>query len=78
MSRRKAIIRVPLALLLLLLFSVPFSAQEAYDVRANYEKSEYQIPMRDGVKLFTVVYSPRDKSKKYPILLNRTPYSVGP
>ncbi|MER3427058.1 MAG: X-Pro dipeptidyl-peptidase [Pyrinomonas sp.] len=78
MKRSPAIIRVPLALLLLLCFSVSFSAQEAYDVRANYEKSEYQIPMRDGVKLFTVVYAPRDKSKKYPILLNRTPYSVGP
>ncbi|MCO4291250.1 CocE/NonD family hydrolase [Solitalea sp. MAHUQ-68] len=44
----------------------------------NYDKNEYQIAMRDGKKLFTVVYSPKDKSKKYPFLLNRTPYSVGP
>jgi putative CocE/NonD family hydrolase len=70
-------------LVLLALFSVHVTAQQqaasaASEVRASYEKSEYQIPMRDGVKLFTVVYSPRDKSRKYPILLNRTPYSVGP
>ncbi|CDM65259.1 CocE/NonD family hydrolase [Pyrinomonas methylaliphatogenes] len=70
-------------LVLLALFSVHVTAQQqaasaASEVRASYEKSEYQIPMRDGVKLFTVVYSPRDKSKKYPILLNRTPYGVGP
>jgi len=44
----------------------------------NYTKKEYRIPMRDGVKLFTAVYSPRDKSITYPILLRRTPYSVGP
>jgi uncharacterized protein len=47
-------------------------------VRASYEKHEYRIPMRDGVKLFTVVYTPRDTSQSYPIMMNRTPYSVGP
>jgi putative CocE/NonD family hydrolase len=36
------------------------------------------VPMRDGVKLCTVVYSPRDTSVEYPILLTRTPYSAGP
>jgi putative CocE/NonD family hydrolase len=52
--------------------------QLAFDVKANYAKTEVQIPMRDGVKLFTSIYAPRDTSKKYPILLNRTPYSVSP
>lgn len=50
-------------------------------VRANYSKYEYKIPMRDGVKLFTAVYIPKDlaaESKKYPILLERTPYNVAP
>jgi len=47
-------------------------------VRDYYEKTEVTVPMRDGKKLFTVIYSPKDKSKKYPILLNRTPYTVGP
>ncbi len=44
----------------------------------DYEKFEYMIPMRDGVKLFTSVYVPIDRSEKYPILMNRTPYSVAP
>jgi len=47
-------------------------------VRANYTKFEYRIPMRDGVKLFTSVYVPKDDGQKYPILLSRTPYSVAP
>lgn len=36
------------------------------------------IAMRDGVKLFTSVYTPKDLSREYPIMLNRTCYSVGP
>ena len=49
-------------------------------IRANYTKSEVKIRMRDGVELFTSIYTPNDPdpSKKYPILLMRTPYSVGP
>ncbi len=45
-------------------------------MREHYEKSEYQISMRDGIKLFTVVYMPKDKSKTYPILMNRTCYNA--
>jgi putative CocE/NonD family hydrolase len=45
-------------------------------VRENYDKFEYKIAMRDGVHLFTVVYVPKDHSKKYPILLNRTCYNA--
>lgn len=48
------------------------------DVRARYTKYEYMVPMRDGVKLFTSVYVPKDQSTTYPILLTRTPYSVSP
>jgi len=47
-------------------------------IKANYTKREVQIPMRDGVKLFTSIYEPRDTSQKYPILLSRTPYTVAP
>src|SRR5262249_2492841 len=47
-------------------------------VRANYTKYEYRIPMRDGVRLFTAVYVPKDDSMSYPILLTRTPYSCAP
>ena len=35
------------------------------------------IPMRDGVRIYTQVYSPKDLSKEYPILITRTPYGVG-
>jgi putative CocE/NonD family hydrolase len=47
-------------------------------IRERYTKQEQLVGMRDGVKLFTSVYTPRDTSKKYPILLMRTPYSVRP
>ncbi len=44
----------------------------------NYIKKEVSIPMRDGIKLFTSIYIPKDRSEKHPILLTRTPYSVAP
>ena len=47
-------------------------------LKNNFIKKEFQIPMRDGVKLFTSIYLPKDSSEKYPILFSRTPYSVGP
>lgn len=53
-------------------------AQETSPVKARYTKHEYQIVMRDGVKLFTSVYVPKDTSQKYPIIMQRTPYSVAP
>ena len=49
-----------------------------FDVKAHYDKAEYKIPMADGVSLHTVVYSPKDKSRKYPFLIVRTPYSAKP
>jgi len=49
-----------------------------YDVREHYTKYEYQIPMRDGVKLFTAVYVPKDHSQAWPFLVNRTPYGIAP
>jgi putative CocE/NonD family hydrolase len=52
--------------------------QSGEQVRALYDKNEYQVPMRDGVRLFTAVYTPKDRSTAHPILLNRTPYSVAP
>ncbi|MBI1983490.1 MAG: X-Pro dipeptidyl-peptidase, partial [Acidobacteria bacterium] len=56
----------------------PAAAQGLEWVKANYTKHEYTIPMRDGVRLFTAVYIPKDRSERYPILLLRTPYSVAP
>ncbi|NJD19322.1 MAG: CocE/NonD family hydrolase, partial [Gemmatimonadetes bacterium] len=56
------------------------AAQEEHEawLRANYDKTEHMVPMRDGVRLFTLVYTPKDRSRTYPILLMRTPYSIGP
>lgn len=47
-------------------------------VREHFDKFEYNIPMRDGIHLFTAVYVPKDKSKTYPFLMQRTCYSVAP
>ena len=61
-------------------FSVNLLAQPAAKtyVEEHYDKFEYNIPMRDGIHLFTVVYVPKDKSQPYPFLMQRTPYSVRP
>ena len=53
-------------------------AQNADAVKERYTKHEFLIPMRDGVRLFTVVYTPKDASQPYPFLITRTPYSVAP
>ena len=56
------------------------AVKSAAEIRARYTKYEFRIPMRDGAKLFTAVYLPKDAapSKKYPFLIERTPYSVRP
>ncbi|MBX6312425.1 MAG: CocE/NonD family hydrolase [Isosphaeraceae bacterium] len=54
------------------------AAQGLEYVKAHYTKYEFRIPMRDGKRLFTAVYAPKDTSRRYPILLTRTPYSVRP
>src|SRR5271155_1830321 len=66
------------------LFVSSATAQDTKDapkedyVKSHYTKYEYRIPMRDGVKLFTSVYAPKDDSQPYPIMVDRTPYSVAP
>ncbi|RZK77448.1 MAG: CocE/NonD family hydrolase [Pedobacter sp.] len=69
-------------LLFILLFSYGLSASaqniDSIYVRENYTKIERSIPMRDGVKLFTAIYIPKDQNRKYPFLINRTPYTVAP
>jgi putative CocE/NonD family hydrolase len=69
----------------LLVFGAVTLAQEAPReppkedyVKAHYTKYEYRIPMRDGKKLSTAVYVPKDASQPYPIMMDRTPYNVGP
>jgi len=66
-----------IAFLLCFGFSSFAQSDSAY-VRDNYTKIERMIPMRDGVKLFTAIYIPKNKDKKYPFMINRTPYTVAP
>src|SRR5258706_14677167 len=47
-------------------------------IKSHYTKHEVMIPMRDGVKLFTSIYEPKDTRQKYPMLFDRTCYSVAP
>ncbi|HEY5393677.1 MAG TPA: CocE/NonD family hydrolase, partial [Hanamia sp.] len=47
-------------------------------VKDNYNKIDTTITMRDGIKLYTIIYVPKDQSEKYPFLIERTPYSVAP
>ena len=66
-----------LAVLTLPLAAFSQNADSAW-VMNNYTKKEVSIPMRDGIKLFTSIYIPKDQTEKHPILLTRTPYSVWP
>ncbi|MEQ3664703.1 MULTISPECIES: CocE/NonD family hydrolase [unclassified Olleya] len=52
--------------------------KDTFIVAEHYNKKEVSIAMRDGVKLHTTIYSPKDTSKQYPILMQRTPYSCRP
>lgn len=52
--------------------------QQPLDLRATYTKTEHLVPMCDGVRLFTIVFAPRDQSQPYPIMLHRTPYGSLP
>jgi putative CocE/NonD family hydrolase len=71
-------------LCLTFLFVSRAAAQQSSDnslesfIRLHYTKQEQMIPMRDGVKLFTAIYIPKDTTAKYPLLMKRTPYSVAP
>jgi hypothetical protein len=61
----------------LLIFTSSYSQSSDF-VKENYTKIDTTITMRDGVKLFTIIYIPKDQSEKYPFLMERTPYSVAP
>lgn len=79
--------RFPLSIFVLVTFALigeaqppgtPAAPAENY-VRTHYTKYEFRIPMRDGKRLFTSVYAPKDSaSGPYPFLMSRTPYSVAP
>ncbi|MCC4212285.1 CocE/NonD family hydrolase [Leeuwenhoekiella parthenopeia] len=70
-------LRFLLALGLLLVTGSLFAQTPEY-VKEHYDKQEVRIKMRDGIALHTTIYSPKDKSQEYPILMMRTPYSCAP
>ncbi len=65
-----------MAFLILTLPFIVFAQQKS--IAEIYAKQDYMVEMRDGTKLYTVVYTPNDVSKKHPILITRTPYSSSP
>src|SRR3974377_622514 len=77
------LIAVMLALASLFVSQPASAAQPSPDTNAawmaeHYTKYEHLIPMRDGVQLFTRVYTPKDDSEAWPIILTRTPYALKP
>src|SRR5262245_38408756 len=79
MMTHRASVLTALGALLGLSSSAPALRAQGVDyIKAHYTKSEHQLPMRDGVRLFTAVYIPKDTSRTYPILLTRTQSGLQP
>jgi putative CocE/NonD family hydrolase len=74
---RKLLLIVSLFLFSISLFAQSNSQDSAW-IRDNYYKIERNVPMRDGIKLFTAIYIPKDTTEDHPILMTRTPYSCAP
>lgn len=55
-----------------------FAQFEKNYVKNNYTKIDTTIKMRDGIRLYTIIYIPKDNTQRYPFLIQRTPYSAGP
>lgn len=60
------------------LLILSLSQASTYNPKGHYYKQEVYIPMRDGVRLYTAIYTPKDTSKTYPIMMVKTPYGIKP
>ena len=76
--KRRAIVIAGILVSVSLYSALAQQTPAAQEIRANYVKSEHMVPMRDGVKLFTIVYAPKDAAAPYPFMLHRTPYGSPP
>lgn len=65
------------SLLMMAAFTSMAQNKDSY-VKEHYNKMDTTIKMRDGIKLYTIIYTPKDATKLYPFLMERTPYSAGP
>src|SRR6266550_5151120 len=65
-----------LASIALCLFLAATRAQTGLDVLDRFEKTETMIPARDGVRLHTLTYAPKDAREPLPIIMLRTPYGI--
>lgn len=73
--------RWAIPLFLLLSVVLPSWAELPVDAEwfaRHYSKHEHMIPMRDGCRLYTAVYTPADTTAVHPILFTRTPYGCHP
>ena len=75
---KKMVLFATLALPVLCIGQTPARPTPGNFVKDNFTKQEVYIPMRDGVRLYTIIYAPRDQSQSWPFLMQRTPYSAGP
>src|SRR6476620_1141619 len=58
---------------------VAFAATQAHPQdppTEDFDVRDEMIPMRDGIKLHTKIYIPKDRRENLPIIMNRTPYGV--
>src|SRR5438270_3046893 len=65
-----------LGLSLLLLPSIAAAQQERPDYSTLFDKTEVMIAARDGVKLHSEIYSPKNAAEPLPIIFERTPYGL--
>ncbi len=66
--------KITFAGILLLNTAIVFAQKTSPDDK--YTRQEAMIPMRDGVKLHTVIFTPKNQTEKLPFLMLRTPYGV--
>src|SRR5664279_1919371 len=69
---------IPAILIIFLALSSSAYSQSLEALKQRYDKQEVYITMRDGIKLFTSIYTPRNNPTTHQILLNRTPYDIEP
>jgi len=60
----------------ILLISIVQHTPAQSQTEDKYNRREVMITMRDGVKLHTVIFTPKNQTEALPFLIERTPYGV--